>query len=205
MKILRAGFDDLDIFREDELNFGGCCFYSEDRAFRFYFEIDGQEATLHANTDQYLKKATDNFLFYSGFVNVVRDDKGNKIAAGDVGQLQMLEISQIQPSQFFVSQKKLEGCRKWITRPEDVKIPVVEWKGKRVSLDGHTRLRVALDMGFTHVYTYPEEYDGYTFQFAEEAEKHGILTISHVEVIGDEEYKIKWNKYCKDFFANKVY
>ena len=69
MKIIRAGFNDTDIFSKEELIFGGCCFFTEDRLSKYFFEIKNREATLFANTDQHINKTINEFLFYSGFIN----------------------------------------------------------------------------------------------------------------------------------------
>lgn len=200
MEIIRAGYNDTDIFSKSDLVFGACCFYSKDRAFKYLFKINGREATLYANTKQYVSEAIEEFLFYSGFVTLIKDENGSLLLEKPQIQPYLLEILQIQPSQFYINEKKLECCKKWVTSHEDILIPIVIKDDKCISLDGHTRLRAALDLGYKSVYVYPDEYDDYIFRFVDEAIGRNINDVSHMEVISEDEYKIKWDKFCDGFF-----
>lgn len=151
MKILRAGIYDTDLFSKDELDFG-TCFYTEDRVFKYFFQIAGQNATLFYNTEEYIYQAINEFLFYSGFIISIKDIKGRIFFEKASDELCLYEISKIQPSQFYIKQKKLENCKKWIKSYKDIYIPIVIRDGKYISLDGHTRLRAALDLGYSYVY-----------------------------------------------------
>ena len=202
MEIIRAEMNDTDLFSKSELNFGACCFFTQDRVFRYFFGINGREAMLFANTNQYISEAIDAFLFYSGFIVSIKDENGCVLAARTQSRPYLFEISNIQPSQFYINEKKLESCKKWIKSPEDIFIPIAVKDGKVISLDGHTRLRAALDLGYASVYVYPDEYDDTVFHFSDEAMRRKIYSVSDMEIVGDEEYKVKWNKYCDDFFAN---
>jgi hypothetical protein len=201
LKILRANMNDTDIFSERELDFGACCYYSEDRSFRYFFEINGREATLFTNTDQYISETIEEFLFYSGFIVSIKDEHGHVLAERTQSRPYLLEILKIQPSQFYISEKKLESCKKWIKTYEEIFIPIVIKDDKVISLDGHTRLRAALDLEYTSVLVYPDEYDDYIFSFADEAIKRKIFKVSDMEIVSDEEYTLKWHKYCDEFFA----
>jgi hypothetical protein len=201
MKIVRAGVNDTDIFSEHELNHGACCFYTEDRSFKYYFEIRGREATFFANTDQYISQAIDEFLFYSGFIVLIKDTCGRTLASRTPNEPYLCEISKIQPSQFYVNKEKLHSCKKWIQDHEDIIIPIVHREGKIISLDGHTRLRAAHDLGYTSVYIYISSYDETIFYFVDEAIKRGIYSVADMEVVSGEDYKLKWDQFCDDLFA----
>ena len=200
MKIIRAEIDDTDLFSESELDFGACCFFTEDRVYKYFFEINGQEATLFANTTKYVNEAIEEFLFYSSFIISIKDKDGCVLITRTPNQPYFLEISKIQPSQFYINEKKLESCKKWIERPEDIFIPIIIKYGKNILLDGHTRLRAALDLGYTSVFVYPDEYDDTIFYFVDEALKRQIYNVSDMELVSDDEYRLKWNKYCDDLF-----
>jgi len=200
MKIIRANTNDTDIFSKEELAFGACCFYTENKAFRYFFKINGREAVLSANTDKFLKEAIDEFLFYSGFIISVKDACGNILMEKAQSKPYMHEILKIQPSQFYVSEKKLADCKKWIRSHEDIFIPIVIKDGICISLDGHTRMRAALDLGFASVYVYPDDYSEYIFHFSNEAKRRGIRSIFDMEIISDKEYALRWHKYCDDYF-----
>ena len=67
MKIIRAEIKDTDIFNESELDFGACCFFTEDKVFKYFFEIHGQEAILFTNTNQYISEAIEELIFQANF------------------------------------------------------------------------------------------------------------------------------------------
>ena len=200
MKIIRAKADDTDIFSKYELGFGACCFFTEDRARKYFFEIKGREATLFANTGQYIPQAIEEFLYYSGFVTTIKDQNGNILLTKAGPKPFLLEIQKIQPSQFYISEEKLESCKKWLKSPENLYIPIVFRDGKAISLDGHTRMRTAMDLDYACVYVYPDEYDEYIFHFVDEAIRRRIYSVSDMKLVSGEEYKLKWHKYCDDFF-----
>ena len=81
MKLIRAGASDTDVFSKDELGFGACCFYAEDKSFKYFFEIKGREATLYANTELHTRQAIDECLFYSGFITSIKDRTGSILFA----------------------------------------------------------------------------------------------------------------------------
>ncbi|MDR1692786.1 MAG: hypothetical protein LBR72_05455 [Oscillospiraceae bacterium] len=202
MKIIRAGFNDADIFSRDELNHGACCFFTEDRRNKFVFRIEGTEATLFADSMEYVDMAMSEFLFYSGFVTTVKDKFGNVLMDACPDKPYLMKISQIQPSQFYINEAKLIRCKLWIKRMEDIFIPIVEKEGRYISLDGHTRMRAALDLGFDSVYVYHDGYDADIFFFADEAARRNIHTVSDMEILSDDNYTLKWHKYCDDFFGS---
>ena len=71
MKIIRAGANDTDMFNQDKLNLGACCFFTEDRQNKYFFKIENREATLFTDSQLYIPEAINKFLFYSGFVSVI--------------------------------------------------------------------------------------------------------------------------------------
>ena len=198
LKIIRANADDTDIFSGEELSFGACCFCTEDKAFRYYFKINGRAATLYANTDEYIRDAIDEFLFYSGFILAIKDPQGRILLERTQNEPYILKIGKIQPSQFYVSQGKLDACKRWIKGPEDILIPIAIRNGVSISLDGHTRLRAALDLGYDSVYVYPTEYDDSIFLFVDEAIRRQITGVFDMKLVSDEEYKEKWDAFCDD-------
>lgn len=202
MDIVRAGFGDTDIFTQEQLNCGACCFYTESREYRYFFDINGREAILYADSQQYIDKVIDEFLFYSGFISCVKDADGRMLRKTNEHKMKLLEITQIQPSQFYINERKLASCKPWIKSQTDVMIPLAAINGKTVSLDGHTRMRAALDLGYESVYVYDDDYDEYITYFVNEAVRRNILSVSDMEIVDDNEYKLKWHKFCDDFFEN---
>jgi len=202
MKIVRAGLNDTDIFSKDELDYGACCFFTEDKTARYFFKIKGREATLFSSTEQYITQAIDEFLFYSGFVLSVKDRDGRNLITRTQNEPYLHEISKIQPSQFFINEEKLYSCKKWIKGIEDIFIPIVIKDGRSISLDGHTRMRAAFDLGYKSVYVYLDEYDETIFHFADEAIRRKVNNVADMELVSDDEYKVKWDKFCDDLFEN---
>lgn len=198
---MRAGINDIDVFNEEELKYGACCFYTEDRVNKYFFKMKGQEATLYMNSKLYIDEAIDEFLFYSGFIKVVRDSNGSILKKREVSSPYLMEILKIRPSQFYINEKKLKNCKLWIKEQKDIMIPISIIEDKAVSLDGHTRLMAAYDLGYDSVYVYHEECGKYIYDFVKEATEREILNILDMKIIGDEEYKLKWHNFCDEFFA----
>jgi L-rhamnose mutarotase len=59
-------------------------------------------------------------------------------------------------------------------------------------------MKAALDLGYDSVYVYLDEYDEKIFHFVDEAIKRQIKAVADMELINDDEYKIKWDKFCDD-------
>ena len=68
-------------------------------------------------------------------------------------------------------------------------------------MDGHTRLKAAIDLGYTSVQVYQDDYDDTIFHFVDEAIRRNIRNVYDMKVISSEEYKIKWDKFCDDLFS----
>ena len=68
--------------------------------------------------------------------------------------IEELKLKDIQPSQFYISEKKLHDIEAWLN-PEDLSgfepIPVKILDGVPVMTDGHTRAAAALRAGLTAV------------------------------------------------------
>ena len=201
MQIIRADIHDTDLFSKEQLTFGACCFFSEDRTCKYFFKINGHEATLFANTPQHTAQAIEEFLYFSGFITTIKDEKGHVLAEKAPNAPFLHEILKIQPSQFYISEEKLARCKSWIKTPEDVLIPIIIKDDKTIALDGHTRLKAAIDLGFTHAYTYTEESGDYIFEFVNEAIRRGVQNVSDMEILKEQDYNTKWNKFCDEFLS----
>ena len=76
-----------------------------------------------------------------------------------------IRIEEIQPSQFYVDEDKIEAVKTFITSPKDIIIPVMKENGKYISLDGHTRLAAAIELGYDEVIAFCTEAGDYIFDF----------------------------------------
>lgn len=89
----------------------------------------------------------------------------------------------------------------FINTAEDVIIPVTKDKhGGYISLDGHSRLKVALDKGISTVKVYENQADAYIFDFVQKAKSRQIESISDMSVLSHADYQSKWIDYCTDYF-----
>ncbi len=147
----------------------------------------------------------DEFRFYTGHINRFFDSEGGLIKEFLPAKIFSVPINEIQPSQFFVDEDKLSAVSSFVKSVEDIIIPLM-YDGnikKYVSLDGHTRLVLALERGYTAVNGFTDEGGDYIGSFVEEARKRGIFCVKDIKRLNHSEYEIKWNKFCDDFFADK--
>ena len=79
-------------------------------------------------------------------------------------------------------------------------IPLVIYGDRYISMDGHTRLSVAIDKGFQTVKGIITQGDEWLYKFVEEAITRNVKTPYDLEVLSHEEYDIKWNRFCNEFF-----
>ena len=114
-------------------------------------------------------------------------------------------LADIQPSQFFVDAEKLAAVRSFIHGPEDVTIPVIAHPtapGRFISLDGHTRLLLASQQGWTHVRAVMDTADDVLLAFAAEAARRGVHTPADMAVLPHAAYELRWNAFCDAFIAS---
>lgn len=117
-----------------------------------------------------------------------------------------LTIKDLQPSQFYISQKKIDDINKWFN-PSDLSnfepIPIKILDGGIVITDGHTRVVAALQNGLDKVpLAYDEDelnWDMYR-ECVKECKKLNITSPLSLlsRIISEDEYEIKWNKWCDE-------
>ena len=170
--------------------------------------VDGQIAEvliLSANTARITGAACpeliEAFRFHAPHITRFVDEAGGTLAAFPPRALLTLPIADIQPSQFFVDEDKLTAVADFIHAPEDVIIQVLPPEGRCIALDGHTRLYLALQRGWTHIRAVVEEADDSIHAFVDEAQRRGIRTPADMTLLPHAEYEVKWNQFCDDFFA----
>lgn len=166
-----------------------------------YFEITSdRDATLyHAPED--CRELIDTFRFYAPHITRFTDPQGKAIAMLPDKTIFRVPLSAIQPSQFFVDREKLTAVADFIKEPSDCIIQVVRQGERYISLDGHTRLYLAVQNGWDTVRAVEEETDAYIFAFVEEAKKRHIFTPADLVPLDHAAYEREWNGYCDAFFA----
>lgn len=73
-----------------------------------------------------------------------------------------------------------------------------------ISLDGHTRLAVAVELGYEYVLGFLTVSNEYIWAFAKEAKKRGINTPYDLKRVPHDEYEIVWNKFCDEQYIANV-
>ena len=115
-----------------------------------------------------------------------------------------LTLHDLQPSQFYISEKKLHDVRAWFD-PGDLSgfdpIPVKWLDGIPVMTDGHTRAAAALLFGLDRVPLCREEDDLDWEMYRRcvaECRKQRIFSPADLtrRIVSEEEYKEKWDKWC---------
>ena len=128
-----------------------------------------------------------------GFYPLEKTENGHRYAL-DL----MLPLSAIQPSQFYLSEKKLEQVQINALNP----LPIKRLKGKIFFTDGHSRAFIAYQSGFEEIPVYAEEDDlnwDFYYYCLQTCEEKGILTIKDLEnrILPESDYRKKWLDWCQ--------
>ena len=145
----------------------------------------------------------EEFRFHAPHITRFEDEQGSLVHAFPPRELLTIPLTDIQPSQFYVDEEKLAAVCSFICQPEDIIIQVLPHAGRYIALDGHTRLYLAVQHGWTHVRAVAEETDEYIFGFVAAARKRGIGMPADMSLVPHTEYEIKWNRFCDDYFSQQ--
>lgn len=131
--------------------------------------------------------------------------------------LNKLTLHDIQPSQLYISKKKIEDINKWLNKDNLSNfepIPLKYLDGKFVIIDGHTRAVVAIQNGLDKVpfEIEKEEWDWEMYyRCVDECKNRSINSPYDLlqYIVDEEEYDTKWNKWCDnmqdDIHKNRIY
>ncbi len=114
-----------------------------------------------------------------------------------------VRVDEIQPSQFYADAQKVAAVSTFVGRGEDIVVPLAEHEGRFVSLDGHTRLYAAVQMGIENVLGFRVAAEEWTLEFVREAQRRGVFSPKDLKLLPHEEYAVQWHQYCDGFFAEK--
>lgn len=142
------------------------------------------------------------FRFNAPHITRFVDPCGVVLAALPAASLFPVALADVQPSQFFVDEEKLAAVSTFIHSAEDVIVPVAACDGRFVSLDGHTRLYLAAQRGWTHVRAIADTADSVLLAFAAEAARRGVHTPADMTLLPHAAYEVQWNRFCDDFIAS---
>lgn len=188
---------------QTQLQLHHTCFriHEEGEVYEYAFEIINHEkAIVYANTDCYLNEVIEEFLFYSGFIQMIYDQQGHLLYVAPFKKRFKVLLSEIQPSQLYINEKKLTELATWVKSEEDIIIPVTKLKGQWVSVDGHTRLKLAQLLDVEKVYVYEEESDAYINDFVRFCQNEQKDSIYDLPIISEMEYEVLWNQFCENYF-----
>lgn len=167
-------------------------------------EVTGRDSAVIRGEDAGLyPEIIDTFRFYAGHITRFVDVNGVLVREFPAVDIFRVRLERIQPSQFYVDEAKLAAVKIFICGPEDIVIPVIPDGDGYISLDGHTRLAAAIDLGYEEVCAFIEEDAGYIHGFVAEARKRGIFTPYDMKRMSHDEYDVLWNKFCDDYFARE--
>ena len=113
-----------------------------------------------------------------------------------------LTLAQIQPSQFYLSQEKLDKISIDFSKQDLDPLPVKRMDGKVFFTDGHSRAFKAYQVGLSHIPIYYDrdeldwDFYGYCVQACE---GRGIFSIADLQnrILSKEAYQLNWLDWCK--------
>lgn len=165
--------------------------------------IGADSAVVRCEKEEYILPLIEEFRFYAEHICRFCNEHGELLAEFPPVDLFSLQLSEIQPSQFYVDEDKLRAVQAFLSGPKDIVIPVMAFDGKYVSLDGHTRLAAAADAGYETVSAFISEAPDSILDFAREARRRGVLSPYDMKRVSHEEYEILWNRFCDEFLKGR--
>lgn len=171
----------------------------------FFYEvlITGiSEAVITGENRKYYEAVIEYFRFFAEHITTFRDAQGNMVKEYPKVELFEIPLKNIQPSQFYVDKSKKKEVSTFIHAKEDVIIPLKKFENEAISMDGHTRMAVAVEKELDNVLAFwsAEEAD-YLEYFVTEAQKRNIYTPYDLTELEHDEYEEKWNGFCDAYFA----
>lgn len=201
-KIQRINSYEDDRFDKTILNQHGA--FIVDEKYKCSFKIINKDSAIVLfDKEVDIFQLIDEFRFYSEHIINFYEENMELIKAFTPNNIFHITIKDIQPSQFFVDIDKVKAIESFIKSEEDIIIPLTRINDSFVSLDGHTRLYYAVSKGYSKVKGYLTESGDYLEGFVEEARKRKIYSPYDLKLISHEEYKVKWDKFCDDFFSER--
>jgi len=150
---------------------------------------------------QYINEIIEEFRYYAEHIYKFYNEGKECVAEFAPLDIFDIEILCIQPSQFFIDIEKKNAVSDFIYEPQDIVIPLAKRNGYYVSLDGHTRLSVAIDRGYKSVKGFITDAGDWVDKFVNEGIKRGINTPYDMQVLEHEDYDLKWNRFCDEFLS----
>lgn len=168
-------------------------------------EIIGPEtAVVRGAKPEHYARLIETFLFHAPHIFTFVDEEGTVLFERNRSEVISVRLDDIQPSQFFVDERKLSAVRTFIREAEDIVIQVMPYENGYISLDGHTRLYLAIQEGYETVRAVVSESDDEIRFFVDEAKRRGVFRPKDLKLLSHEEYEIQWNQYCDLVFGRET-
>lgn len=177
------------------------CFLADDIPYEVEI-ISDHEAIIRGENKHIYQEIIENFRFFTPHIRKFYNMDGQLVREYPQEQLLNICLDEIQPSQFFIDEDKIDAVSTFIQKSQDIIIQVLRFEGRYISLDGHTRLYYAAMKEWSVVRAVViEALDEWAIRFAEEARKRKIFTPKDMVMVCHSEYEEKWNRFCDDFLA----
>lgn len=144
------------------------CFIVEEEPYEIEI-ISDYEAVVRGKNKESYPAVIEQFLFFTPHITTFYNEKQEIVKQYPRAEIFELALKDIQPSQFYVDQDKIDAISTFIEKGEDIIIQVSNYQDRYVSLDGHTRLYYAVMQGFKQVRAVVAETDEWISDFVEEA------------------------------------
>lgn len=164
---------------------------------------DAASAVIRGRDPAAYEALIEEFRFHAPHIFRFYDEGSSLVAEYPAPVLFDVAPELIQPSQFFIDEDKLNAVRTFVRSAADIVVQVIPYGDRFVSLDGHTRLYLAVQSGFAAVKAVESEMDDWVWPFVHEAERRSILQPRDMILLPHEQYDVQWNQYCDEVFANK--
>ena len=167
-------------------------------------EITGFDtAVVRGQNPAVFSELIEYFRFHAPHIVSFFDADGARLKEYPAPEIITVPLDRIQPSQFYADEDKLAAVGTFVRSAEDIVIQVVPWEDRFISLDGHTRLYLAVQRGYPSVKAVLSETDDWIWTFVREAERRGIQQPKDLIPLPHERYEVLWNRYCDEVFAGK--
>ena len=169
-------------------------------------EIVGKyTAVLRGDDPAQFRRLAEEFRFHAPHITRFLDEGGAVLFEYAPERELTVALDQIQPSQFYIDAEKLNAVRTFVHSAEDIVIQVLPWEGRYISLDGHTRLYLAVQKGWETVRAVASETDDWIWTFVREARRRGINSPKDLILLPHERYTELWDRYCDEVFAREAW
>lgn len=186
-------------FSQTALNQHGC-FLADGEPYEIEI-LSGREAVIRGREEGVYPEIIDEFRFFTPHITIFYNEDHSLVQKFPPAEFLTVSLKDIQPSQFYVDNDKVAAIKNFIRSGTDIVIQVCRQKDRYISLDGHTRLYYAVQMGWTEVQAVEASSGAYINGFVEEAIRRNIRSPYDLQLVNHREYEEKWNKFCDDYFA----